>query len=395
METRPDLKDDPWEETTNGRILTNYNFPQYVIDNKIINEITLYNQKFVKSQRFKDTSFNEELVLMFIIKRKDKILYVGYTYRSLIDFLKINLSRKLDKDPSMFDEIKGKLVGLTIEGVEYLHKFNHEHILKKIKEYDTKTINTKIYWQLLNGIINLIDYKKKFAKRAVFIYVHQDVENNRKIVSASVGYNKPHETLNYFLQQHKIDNNNNFNLIESFKKNYVTLIEMYLFMDDLIIKHNTIKNGYNRGLKIIDLKMLEETNIRDKLYLLVNKDLLEEYFIDDDIEYDQIDGFLYELKDPNDRRYIGVSHNKTMKEIMIWLYKDVLKSNDNGSLKQLFIKFPFYLIKFQMLKIKYIDDPKIDLDTLCHKYIVKFDSIDSGYNDDDNNKNNNKNISKY
>lgn len=373
---RPDLDDPRWFDRDGVRILIDYDFPSITVDPELVRWVTSYNRRMSKNDRFKNSKFDPELALIFVIKRKKKVLYIGSTYRALDEIVKINLSRKLAKTGSFFDRIRGSYNGLTITGVEYIHHPTPMYLTKRKKYYETASaIDPETYRTAILEQLKRVDPDGKLKRRDSYLFIYQDREE-KPLVAATVGCDDHVRALHHAKRNLKIPKEVEFKLIDRKRGRVRTLTEMYLEADILIRQYHATERGYNTRYRVLEPnKLLSNEQIEERLFLMINKDLVELNF-DDPVDYPRnMFGFVYLLTTPEKESYVGLAYEK-MKPHLLSAYERLI-DGQKIEIENLLSSYGFFELKMKLIRYLKPDD---DVKTVRQKYLEKYDAISSGFN---------------
>jgi hypothetical protein len=168
-------------------------------------------------------------------------------------------------------------------------------------------------------------------------------------------------------------------------------IDFMFRIDYYKLLYNSIDNGFNTDYCLQESSILfaprmhtrTRTNLQKTLFLKINRYLVE-HKLQDDTDYENIYGFVYQIKNINDgKRYIACAHTSTLKTAILKLYDSVSNiAAKYNKILQVLTEEPYYNFVYSILVIKTTDDTTINIQDATDKLISKFDTINNGYNVD-------------
>lgn len=369
--------------------------------------------------------------------------YVGYTTNPMTTFIRLNIhSYNLDQE-SVFDNFeystdfnknkKFNLTDFSFETIEYVKYNNRQDILDRKRQYTKTYVNNnepspsstspknkilidtnkiakstkddsidKLYNKRIDIFYDILrPQEKQFKPFVGYIYDLNLNNNNNKNANKSfiIGYNHKLSKKFVFDQLSESDTSISKDIQDLGRKDYtLTLLETFhsksmydlLFRTDYwIIKKDSIANGYNHKYNMSESEILFGPNLLTRrknqvsrsIFLNIQKFLLNKNF-DDNLDYTDIYGMIYQIQNKKTKeRFISYAYNKKFKNILLDYYNTALKGNikKNKLLKAL-MEIPYDDFTYSILKIKNMDDKKIDILDETEKLVSRFKTVDKGYN---------------
>ncbi len=423
-EFRPTSNDSGWKKLDDKKYLVMSSSKNYEITNKLINLMKKYTNIYkTLTGNAKDDvikKYDDNIAIIYLLENdKTSSRYIGYTTNPLYIFIKLNLHKhNLDED-NVFDNFdENDLTNFTFEIVEYIKYSNRNDILERKRHYYKKLVkkdkteeivDTKmdkrdklldkiydkrmdIFFELLGGQVS------KFKSFKGYIY---KITNGKKNKSFIGGYHRKltkkklldilfkNKALSEFKRDIKKYGRRNFDLELIDEYDAKTIFDFLLRLDFFKIKNDTIDSGYNQGYSLDESELLfgqrlltrKKNIVARNLFLKIQKYLFEENY-EDNNNYNNLYGFVYQIKHKkNHKRYISYAHINELKKIVTDMYDNAIKGNvKHSKILKAFEEEPYDSFTFKIVKKKKMDDQKIDLEDEANTLIIKYNTIDSGYN---------------
>jgi len=397
---------------------------KYIITDKLIDRIQKYTNIYLSipdihmHKLIKKNSKNIGIIYLAMEKKSQK-KYVGYTRLPLLTFIKYNIHRKIIGENNIFEKFPNiDIKNIVFRILEYI-KFNEKKYLISRREQYKKKINKlsfkkkniikqsggtnnnnnninfdkriQIYYDVMNSV------KYKFKPFIGYIYLLENLKNNHKFIGGSDKELSKEKFIKKILtnihdtelaEKLKIENLE-FRLIEKFEAK--STFDFMLRIDYFKNEHNTINKGYNKQncmeeskkLFINKLTTSIKEQLKKKFYIRIQQYIFNKKYVDN-YNYNNVFGFIYMIEHKeNKKKYINYAYNTTLKAIILNLYNKALADNiKHNKILKILMEEPYINFNFKIIKIKDIDDTKIDLNIETNDLINRYDTINNGYNID-------------
>ena len=424
-EFRPTPTDKRWKQVINEEYHVMKSSINYEVPKKLVKLMKKYSKIYnsLKTEEKDDIidKYDDNIAIIYLLEN-DKTMerYVGYTTNPLFTFIKLNMHKDNIGEENVFDNFgNNEYNNFTFEIVEYVKYNTRKDIFQRkrvaLAKYINKTIEKAIdeskkpnvdyldkiydkrmdiFYEVLGGQVS--QFKSFFG----YIYKIRNLKNNKVFIG---GYHRllSKKTLLDMLTKsddlleliHDIKKygrrNISMNIIEKYDAK--TMFDFLLRIDYHKIKQDSIENGYNKGFSIDESELLFDQRLltskrnilKKRLFLKIQKHLFEKNFKDDNI-YDNVYGYVYQIQNKKSKkRYIATVYNKKLKNIVIKMYNSALKGNvKHSKILKALEEETYNSFTFKILKVKKMDDQRIDLEDETANYIAKYDTINNGYNID-------------
>ena len=424
----PSIQDITWRQVNNRNYKTIKSNQIYKINSQLLDIINNFTQIY-KSLKIKHninlTSTN--ITTLFIIRYdKTKESHIIYTNLNILVFIKHNLFKYNTDQDSVFDmfdtlDKNPDFTKFNFEIIEYIKNYTKQDVLERKQIYynllfkqNTSQNNNqensqditqdlsldKIYVKRIQLYHDLI-YKQlnSFRSFTSFIYILNNIFNNKKFI---LGYHKKltdTEIFDIAVNSSKFKaallthSRRSFNIttLETFKAK--NIIDLILRIDFLKIKYNTINNGYNDNFSILESQQLYDQTLLTKQKNIILRNLFirsqlilledDKTFTNNNINYQDVYQYAYMITNKRTRqKYVGFSYNNTaFKKYILEFYNKALSGNikQNKLLKNMSEAF-YNDLDFKIIKIKTLEDTKIDIQDYVNKMIIKYNTKTAGLN---------------
>lgn len=417
-EYRPSMSDKSWVAIDDYYIIPNSK--HYNINEKLVKVINKYSKIYL-SLKNKDNivdKLDDNVAIVYLLENdRTSEQYIGYTTIPLYVFIKLNIHNKNIDQDSVFDNFKDDdLTGFMFEIIEYV-KFNRRKNIIDRKNYHKEVITgingktqiggeikqddsldkiydkrVSIYFEVLGGQVSQFKSFTGYAhmltniiNNKIFIGgYHKKLTKNRLL--DMLGTNKSLNKLNKDISDNG-RRNIKLDIIEEYDAK--TLFDFLLRIDYHKIKFNSIEEGYNNGYSLEESELLfgkklltRKKNIASRnLFLKIQRYLFEKNF-NDKTNYDNVYGIVYQIQHiKSKKRYISYNHMIKLKDILIGMYDEAIKGNvKHSKILKSFENEPYDSFTFKVLKKKMMNDHRVDPEVETKNLILKYDSINTGYN---------------
>jgi hypothetical protein len=434
----PKLSDDNWTPVPNKNFYIMNGSKHYTISDKLIKLMNKYTSIYRDADKAITIKTNQHVSTIFLLENDlTNERYVGYTSAPMQSFIKFNINKyNLDKE-NVFDNLdRATLDDFSFETIEFVKDGTRNDVLERKKIYHDLFVNKpndkaiggakekpnkeksnknidfldKIYDKRMDMFFEILGPQvSKFKSFVGYIYLLTNTITNKIFIS---GY---HKKLNKRDFIEIIEQNSNANLIKDLKKygrrNFdITVIDKYdakthfdflLRIDFFKLKYKSTKNGYNQGFSLSESESLFSQRLLTRkkrimtrnIFLKIQKCLFEKNFVDNN-QYDNLYGFVYQIQHKKTKmRYFAYAHINQLKNIIIGLYNEALEGNvKHNKILKAFEEEMYDSFTFKIMKKKKMDDHKTGLEDETDSLILRYDTINIGYNLD--NKQLQKNIRK-
>lgn len=432
---RPTPEDERWVPVHNKNYKIIKSSTNYRITPKLLEVMNKYTKIF-KTLKLKDSmdllkKHSDNIAIIYIIENENTDeKYVGYTTYPIFTFIKLNIHKFNNNEESVFEQLgeDDNLTNYSFEIIEYVdYKDRHDIVERKqahkklfdsdnflynrnptpgveekivgglLKEEITKEPIDKVYEKRIPLFFELIKQQQDQFKPFIgYIYKIFNIRNKKEFI---IGYHRElskndlidmvensSDKLKHDIQKFG-RRNFDFELLETYHAK--TLFDFLFRVDYYKVKNNTIDNGYNDNYNIDESNLLFGKSLltRKKNQFIRNMFLrLQRYLFEknlrDNTDYSDIYGIVYQIHNRKSKmRYIGYAHNSKLKHIVLDMYDIALIGNikQNKMLKALGEE-PYDSFNFSVVKIKKLDDNKVDIFGEAEKLIIKHNTVDQGYN---------------
>lgn len=406
-EKTPSIDDNKWKKINNYYIIDDYEPIEYTIDNRLINDMNKYNELYIKMDgkyRIKKEKQTGIIKLYMIYKEDESIYSINTTSGSIIRAIKLNLSKSLRGGTSNLNIFINDLENVKIKSLVFIKGLNSITNKKELgeikkhyeKQFVNKTNNKKTVdecYLVVEKIISNIERKCK-KNNIITSVIYQITKNNKKYIGLSFNDITDEDIFNLNKKQLLIKNKSDI----SIKKLEIIKDDLHIIgmikADKYIIQNDTIKNGLNKNYYMGNIYSKCNTNteishLKNNLFLKIQKELFDNNY-EDNINYDKLTGYIYMIENKiNNKKYISFvnrdenNHMITLKEIMLDLYNDSISKKKNSKITtalkyDTYDNFNICILKERNSRSRYNVKAKVE------ENIIKYDSINNGYNDNEN-----------
>lgn len=435
-EFRPTSDDPKWKKKDGLEIMAGN--LQYNINDHLIKKMELFTKMYSKIPDIEQyeiiKKFEDNVAIIYVAEDEKKgTKYVGFTTNPLLTFIKFNLHKRNLEERDVFENFESQnpkdIIFKVLEYVKYEDKMDiivrrrywksklisevaekkRKERLKQDKEErsETSVDPEELVEQFFEDRMELFysvleDYEGGFRPFTGHIYVFRNPEEKKEFIGGferKTTKDKFIEMIIDFAESGDLINDINkygkqdfqFREIEKFKAR--SPFDFMLRLDFWKLKKDTLNNGYNTKLSMEESEKLfskdfpsrHQKVLERNFFLKIQRYLFIRDF-KDEINYENIFGFVYEIKNKEEKkRYFASSFQRTLKDTMIEMYDKALDGNvkHNRILKAL-MEYPYESFEFKIIKIKKMDDTSLDLNLETENLIGKFKTRDErfGYNID-------------
>lgn len=416
----PDIDDKKWKQHNDYYVYRSAKKIQYQIDEEMIKEMKEFNKKYNKLKNKSSKLYENEDVKVkriYIIHTKDFSKFrTGHTSGSIYKMIKIHLHKYLLDEDNNFSKMFIDPMDTNILLLEYVKDASRKD-LENIKLYYENFFLQKgkkgpnVRYQCHDYIDNImtkvISYSipNNMEKTKYYIYELVNKYDNKKYIDVTTEQitSRSKKKLLTAAKKKSLNLNDiklndiNLNIIEIF--NCYISFESLLRTDLYILMNDSVKKGYNNEFYLYQTEYFDNNctvgkkaeNLQKNIFLRIQKDILFSLFEDKSKDYyDNIDGFVYEVKYRDKKkvkRYISLMRGKTLKFATLHLYnlaiKNMTKIKNKSKISKLLETVPYINLNVSILKEK-TKDSDMNLELEVEKLRKKYDTIENGYNVNEN-----------
>jgi hypothetical protein len=340
--------------------------------------------------------------------------YIGYTKIKLPVYINLSIFKNKNNPSAetVFDNfIKPyKLTDFTFEVKEFIDSTKLAQINSRVDFYvdggvqefyklpesiENEYITTEYLYdkRMDSFFLPIAGSIRHYKPIQAYIYVISNLDTNKRYVMCSpIQYDGLLELLPQIRNQELMNDIkekgvDQFNIIHEEEYIAKTPFDLMFRADFMKIKHAGIE-GYNKKFSHEESYQFMRKNLRSSLraqferrfFLLVQRQIFKKNF--KDIDYTSICGFIYQIKNKETgQRYISHAYNTTLFDVVNGMYKTAIKGNIKfDKMLKALGEVPFDNLDIKVIIAKKNDDVKMGLGNTAAQLVLKFDTINTGYN---------------
>jgi hypothetical protein len=386
--------------------------------------------KAVKLQDHITKKYDDKVAIIYIIENETTDeKYVGYTTYPMFTFIKLNMHNFNNNEESVFDNFDDEILNnYSFEIIEYILYKDRKDIMERKREhkklFDSKAYvynrggsnnpEEKVVGSLVKEEVNKDNVDKIYEKRIPlffellkpqedqfkpfigYIYKVFNIRNKKEFI---IGYHRELSKNDLLDMIEKGSDKIKIDLARYGRRNFEselletyhakTLFDFLFKVDYHKVKQDSINLGYNDTFNLEESALLfgkslltrKKNQFTRNMFLRLQKYLFEKN-LRDSTDYENVYGVVYEIYHRKSKmRYFGYAHNSKLKHIILDMYDKSMEGNvkQNKMLKALGEE-PYDAFNFTVKKTKLLDDTKVDLFEETEKLIVRYNTVDQGFN---------------
>jgi hypothetical protein len=437
-EFRPSPTDKRWKKKDGLEIMQGT--IQYNINDHLIKKMELYTSIYKKIPDVENCDiikkFNDQIAIIYEAEdEKRGTKYIGFTGNPLLTFIKFNLHKRNMGLRDIFENFQiDDPKDISFRVLEYVKYNDNMDIIVRRRYWKTKLIDDvaakrrkereerdekndddtessvdpeelveQFYEERMELFYEVFDdFETDFRPFVGHIYSFKQKEEDKEFIGGferKMTKDKFIDLLYKFGDYEKIADDLTkytkqgfqFREIEKYKAR--SPFDFMLRLDFWKLKRDTINKGYNSKLSMDESEKLfsrdfpsrHQKVLERNFYVKIQQHLFIKNYTDDH-DYDNIFGFIYEIKHKeDDKRFFGTAFQKTLKDIVIELYDKSLEGNiKHNKILKILMEDRYGDFEFNVIKIKTMDDTSLDLVLETEKLITEYKTRedDYGYNID-------------